>query len=93
MLVGLPDLRRETVESHLPFSREDFLSGADSGRVYLIRAWSGLGLSSVYLDLSSDFRTIFQRKFCGSVRFEIRAYNRRFRECYQFGDDGSGLKA
>jgi len=37
MLVGLPDLRRETVETHLPFSREDFPSGADSGRVYLIQ--------------------------------------------------------
>jgi hypothetical protein len=37
MLVELPDLRRETVETYL-FLLENFLSDTDSGRVWRFRA-------------------------------------------------------
>jgi hypothetical protein len=58
-----PLLRRESVETYPPFSRENFLSGTDYGRDGRFRAESGLEWLSDLPALSSDSRTIPRRNF------------------------------
>src|SRR5438093_8864268 len=55
-----------------PFGREDFGSGIDIRRVWLIRAGSGLGLLASLLELSLNFANDSQTKSKGNTRFEIR---------------------